>query len=115
MIIACRKNTIERYDEVLKGKITRPVIEKDLEYNYSYYPVLFNNESELLRVMNCLKNIGVQGRRYFYPSLNELPYLSYQKCPVSENISRRVLCLPLYYGLQTDEVKKITECLLQNI
>jgi dTDP-4-amino-4,6-dideoxygalactose transaminase len=115
MIIACRKKTIEQYDEVLKGKITRPVIEKDLEYNYSYYPVLFNNESELLRVMNCLKNIGVQGRRYFYPSLNELPYLPYQKCPVSEDISRRVLCLPLYYGLKDEQIQLITDIILKNV
>lgn len=115
MIIADRKKIIEEYDAVLSGKIRRPVIEKDLEYNYSYYPVLFNNESQLLRVMNCLKDIGVQGRRYFYPSLNELPYLPYQQCPVSEDVSRKVFCLPVYYGLQTNEVKKITECLLQNI
>jgi dTDP-4-amino-4,6-dideoxygalactose transaminase len=60
-----------------------------------------------------LKEKNINGRRYFFPSLNELPYLQKQSCPISEDISKRVLCLPLYFGLNEDEVKMIAECVVK--
>ena len=39
-------------------------------------------------------------RRYFFPSLNEVNAIQqYTPCPVSEDLSRRILCLPIYKGL----------------
>lgn len=84
-----------------------------LKYNYGYYPVVFESETQLLAVIKSLKENNISGRRYFYPALNELPYLQKPSCPVSEDISRRVLCLPLYYGLQEEEVKSILDSITQ--
>ena len=106
-IISERKKTSEMYEEVLSILVQRPVKEEALEYNYGYYPIVLETEEQLLAVIENLKQNHISGRRYFYPSLNELPYLASQSCPVSEDISRRVLCLPLYVGLQEDEVKII--------
>jgi dTDP-4-amino-4,6-dideoxygalactose transaminase len=51
-------------------------------------------------------------RRYFYPSLNTLSYLSTdQRCPVSESIAGRILCLPLYPGLPGETIEKIAQVL----
>jgi dTDP-4-amino-4,6-dideoxygalactose transaminase len=63
---------------------------------------------------------NIYPRRYFYPSLNTLPFLSGSNhCPVSEDISSRVLCLPLYHDLQPEEVERIAgfivRCLEKNI
>lgn len=108
-IIADRKKTSQQYDSVLSAHVQRPFMEEKLYYNYGYYPVLFSSEEQLLRVIETLKQNDISGRRYFYPSLNELPYLNKQICPVSEDVSRRVLCLPLYVGLKNEEVNMIAK------
>jgi len=69
--------------------------------NYNYFPVVFESEEQLLRVKAKLDEKKIHPRRYFYPSLESLCYLSrHQTMPVSRNISRRVLCLPVYTGLE---------------
>jgi len=56
--------------------------------------------------------VDVFPRRYFYPSLNTLPYLNERfSCPVSEDICLRIACLPLFVGLEDDTVRKICEVL----
>ena len=53
----------------------KPTIGEDVEYNYAYYPVLFNSEKLLLRVLETLNQNWIHPRRYFFPSLEDLPYL----------------------------------------
>lgn len=83
--------------------------------NYSYFPIVFDSEDKLLEVKACLSENGIYPRRYFYPSLNNLlNIVDYQKCPVSESLSSRILCLPLYKNLseadQIKIIKLITAC-----
>ncbi len=107
-ILAERKQICEMYDDQLNGKIRRPKKQKDLEYNYAYYPVVFESEKELLSAFARLEKIGVYPRRYFYPSLNGLPYLkNTEACPVSEDISKRIACLPLFVGLHDNDISRI--------
>jgi len=82
-------------------------IAANIDYNYSYFPVIFPSEAALLSVKEVLEENAIYPRRYFYPSYNDLPYYKSAYCPVSEDISKRVLCLPLYYELSVDEVKLI--------
>jgi dTDP-4-amino-4,6-dideoxygalactose transaminase len=106
-LIDQRKSLSEAYDLHWKGvNIKRLEVPANIKYNYAYYPVIFETENQLLDVINALKQVSVTPRRYFYPSLNELPQTkqSNNHCPVSEDISRRVLCLPLYPGLFLDDV-----------
>lgn len=107
-ITAARKHICELYDRELTGIIDRPKPQKDLQYNYAYYPVLFKNETQLLRVFNALAKENIFPRRYFYPSLNTLPYLEEKiACPISEDICSRIACLPLYPGLADIDVLHI--------
>ena len=109
-IIEERKQLSTLYDTLLNGSLLRPTVLENLNYNYAYYPVIFENEAYLLNTMKRLNEENIFPRRYFYPSLNTLPYLSLaQICPISESISTRILCLPLYNGLKTDEVEKIVK------
>lgn len=112
-IIVNRKMLTEQYDNLLSDIIRRPVLDIELGYNYSYYPILFDSEFELLVAMKNLKEKQISGRRYFYPSLNKLPYIQNQTCPVSEDISSRVLCLPLYYGLKNEDLKRVVDCIVK--
>lgn len=107
-IIAERKLLSETYDSLIALKLRRPKEQKELEYNYAYYPVIFESEKELLAAFDRLNKLDIFPRRYFYPSLNKLSYLSETaSCPVAEDISSRIACLPLFNGLKEESVKEI--------
>jgi len=77
------------------------------EANYSYFPVLFRDVAQLLKVETSLNGENIYPRRYFYPSVNTYKkVVGYQPCPISENIADRVLCLPLYRTLEKDSILK---------
>lgn len=109
-IIAKRKHICELYDSLLNGKLGRPKKQNYLDYNYAYYPVIFDSENDLLAAFSRLAKIDVFPRRYFYPTLNTLPYLNkHYECPIGEDISKRIACLPLYVGLSDKNIIKICE------
>lgn len=118
-IIDDRKKISEAYDSLLFAKnngLSKPKVDEHTTYNYAYYPILFKDELQLLKVKDALATQQIFARRYFNPSLNTLEYLSKKfNCPVSESASQRVLCLPLYVGLEMENVEKISSIILQNI
>ncbi|WP_417371362.1 DegT/DnrJ/EryC1/StrS family aminotransferase [Gelidibacter japonicus] len=105
-IIAARKRVAELYKNNLQVTSLMK-LRKGTHWNAPYYPVLFETETKLLSILKLLNNEKIFPRRYFYPSLNLLPYTDKKSCPISENIASRVLCLPLYHDLSDDEVLKI--------
>ncbi|SFF60155.1 dTDP-4-amino-4,6-dideoxygalactose transaminase [Salegentibacter agarivorans] len=109
-ILEARKKIVDFYNENLDfSKLQKLKIREGTNCNNSYYPVTFENEETLLKVQRSLNEKEIYPRRYFYPSLNTLSYIDYIEMPVSEAISSRVLCLPLYAGLKPNELKKIVE------
>ena len=111
-IINERKTKTALYNSFLPASLQRPGHNNiaDFEYNYAYYPVLFQTEKTLLAVKQRLQDNQVSARRYFYPSLNMVPQIPGEKqhCPVSESISSRVLCLPLYPELAEEDIARIS-------
>ncbi len=88
----------------------------ECEYNYSYFPLIFETEDVLVKTIQELENYYIQPRRYFYPSLNTLPYLrDSQKCPMSERSAVGSLCLPLYHSLKRNEQDLICRIILRVI
>ena len=76
--------------------------------NYSYFPVIFEDEKVLLEVEKKLNESQIFPRRYFYPSLNTLEKVVEYTClPISENVSKCILCLPLYRDLKVNLIKEI--------
>ena len=114
-IISVRRHVSELYDAELAGCVGRPKTQDGLEYNYAYYPVVFADESQLLRVFAALNAVDIFPRRYFYPSLNKLPYVDSASCPISEDIALRIACLPLYVGLSDEDVKLICKIIKENL
>jgi dTDP-4-amino-4,6-dideoxygalactose transaminase len=114
--VAFRRVLSERYDLCLEGQdLIRPQAAKGLERNYAYYPLIFSSHDDMMLVRQALIDKGVMPRRYFYPSLNTLPYLrpEWQKsCPVSERVASRVLCLPIYSGLEQQEVERVCKIII---
>lgn len=109
-IIEERKKVVDYYNGNLDlSKISTFKIRENTEWNYSYYPVIFDSEEQLLKVQKELNENQIFPRRYFYPSLNTINYVKEQSMPISESIASRILCLPLYVGLEIVDLKKISE------
>lgn len=103
-----RKVISNQYNNLLPEELQVIHINKEVQYNYAYYPVLFSNEEVLLKIIEALQKEEIQTRRYFHPSLNKLPYhKKTDTCPISESKSSRILCLPLYADLKEKDVEKI--------
>jgi dTDP-4-amino-4,6-dideoxygalactose transaminase len=77
--------------------------------------VIFDSEEKLLEVESKLKENNILPRRYFYPSLNTIKYTNGASMPVSESISARILCLPLFKGLDLKEVEQIARIINNTI
>ncbi|HRD51863.1 MAG TPA: DegT/DnrJ/EryC1/StrS family aminotransferase, partial [Flavobacteriales bacterium] len=98
--IAERKAICEEYDLALHElPVRRPALPEGTSYNFSYYPVLLEDAASREESLQRMAYRNVHGRRYFYPSLNELPYVSKQSCPLSESMAQRAICLPLFNGM----------------
>lgn len=117
-IIEKRKKLHYQYIDLLKDTDLQFLTfnKSELDYNYAYFPIVFTTEKNLLHVKNMLEQNEINPRRYFYPSLNTLPFLTATTaCPVSEEISKRVLCLPYYPDLEDKQVKRIAAIIVNSL
>ena len=115
---------LKYYEEVLADRKQKYMLYKELladidgisfqklelgEPNYSYFPVIFKSEEALLRVVEKLSEKDIYPRRYFYPSVNTYTeVVAYKAAPISEDISSRILCLPLYKNLSKDDISLVS-------
>ncbi|MGB7395156.1 MAG: DegT/DnrJ/EryC1/StrS family aminotransferase [Pricia sp.] len=107
-IIQERKIIFERYCELLGHLPIRTLKMDDKnEHNYAYFPMIFENHEMMTRVKVALESQNIYPRRYFYPSLNTLPFVADESCPISEKVSGNVLCLPFYHDLPAADVERI--------
>lgn len=119
-ILQKRKAIVDLYDKLLDNElITGLQIRKDTKWNYHYYPVIFNSEEQLLEVEKVLNAENIFPRRYFYPSLNTVKFINGKSMPVAEDISKRILCLPIYPGLDHSSVESISvlinQCVMDSV
>ena len=107
-----RQRLYERYFEELspfqeKGKIQLPVIPGDCASSYHIFHVLFESERERDRVMEGLRRKGILAVFHYFPlHLSAMGRrFGYRRgaCPVSEDVSKRLLRLPLYNSMTPKE------------
>jgi dTDP-4-amino-4,6-dideoxygalactose transaminase len=111
-IIESRMQVIHYYNMSLDfTKLQKLKIREYTEWNNSYYPVILESEERLVSIQKKLNELQIFPRRYFYPSLNTIPYAKGKNMPISESIASRILCLPLYVGLERREIDEITNLL----
>lgn len=108
-IMAHRQQATEQYDHLLGSlpQLRRVKASIPAAPNFAYYPVLFNTEEALLHTMQQLHAASIFPRRYFYPSLAQLPYVTEQEAPIAARVSRRILCLPLSSEITADDINRI--------
>lgn len=112
-VCADRKRKYAIYEEAFKA--TPGIRLQKLKFgqsNFSYFPIIFDSEARLLAAEKILADADIFPRRYFYPSVNTFTrILRYQPAPVSEDVSRRILCLPLFFALPDETVYEIINLL----
>lgn len=119
-----RKKVFERYKkhlEQVKGIYTLN-IKKDVEYNYAYFPAVFDEKVlgySRDDVDKKLKSQGIYARKYFYPIVSSFDcynqIYSSQDTPVAYELARRVLTLPIYADLELETVDHICELILEMV
>ena len=95
------------FDASGESGIQRPRLATGLQWNHAYYPIIFPDHASMLKAVADLNKQNIHPRRYFYPSLNKLPYLTGPACPVAEDMAERVLCLPLWPDMDDALVENI--------
>ena len=117
-----RKLVVDRYRSHLEGiaGLQLNPIQEGVETNYSYFPVVFDEN-----IFGCSRDIifkhleenGIGARKYFYPLTNtfECFHGKYDVglTPVALDVSKRVLTLPLYSDLAQEDVDRICELILK--
>ena len=107
-ILAARKKVIDFYDQHLDfTRLQKLKIREHTTWNYAYYPVIFETEAHLIDTLKRMNAVDIFPRRYFYPSLNTLPYVDAKAMEISESTAARILCLPLYTDLLPSEQELI--------
>lgn len=102
------------YEKALSQHLQLQVKPEGLNYNYAYFPVVFEDENYAIRILNTLGENGFQVRRYFYPSLDTLgDLLNLSSCPVSRSISKSIICIPIYNEVDKTILDEIIENILK--
>ena len=117
-----RKKLVQQYRKRLSNieGIKLSAIQKDVESNYAYFPVVFDGYKYTRNeVFNKLEKSGIGARKYFYPLTNSFecyrnyPTAGAEKTPVAQHIALRVLTLPLYADLNKEDVDQICKVILE--
>ena len=107
-ILLERARLADAYESAMAdAAVERPVIPAGTVYNHAYFPVLLRDAKVREAVIEALAAEDVHARRYFYPSLNTLPYVEYARMPISEDMAGRAICLPFYPGLDASDARRI--------
>ncbi|MBK6946135.1 MAG: DegT/DnrJ/EryC1/StrS family aminotransferase [Flavobacteriales bacterium] len=114
-IILERKELTERYLNALSNHVQCIERKKDVSYNFAYFPIVVKNVAQRERCMAGAAEKGIHCRRYFYPSLNKLPYVDQVEMPFSEGLADRVICLPLFNGLAPSDADRIIDVINGNL
>ena len=92
----------------------------DVRHNYQYFPILIDGKEfgrSRDQVYEELKRHDIYSRRYFYPLISQFPtYKGLESSnpnnlPFSEEVTKKVLCLPMYADLAIDNVEVIISIL----
>ena len=115
-IIKRRGEITALYDSFLSDKVVKQDWNDKAGQNYAYYPVVFESEAVTKRVQAALNEQNIFPRRYFYPSLDTLDFISNsQNTLVSQGVARRILCLPLYADLSRDDCSRVSNIILSEL
>jgi len=107
-IISMRREVARKYNDALSGLagLKTPIEKKGCRNVYQLYSILFDTPHARNHVQKSLADKGVMSKVYFDPIYNTQFYKSFGKVslPATEDISKRILTLPLYPGMSDEDI-----------
>ena len=101
-----RKNIYGLYIDYLKENSDIGFQKINEEINHSYMPIILASQQYKDRIIGALNKDNIYPREYFHPSL-ETKFDDEINCPISLDISNRVLCLPISDYTEEKQVERI--------
>ena len=114
-ILEKRRSQCEAYTNLLSNSQLVLPDGKNSGWNCAYFPVVFENESQCLKIKIALEKAEIFPRRYFYPSLDGVNNWSADSCVNSRETASRILCLPLYHDLSFEEMEIIVRIIKRTL
>lgn len=107
--VAERRRFVEGYISTFENSSHITILREKFPAIYSYFPIIFDSENNLLKFMDFVSPF-IRTRRYYFPTLNsgyegESQIEKPLSLATSDSVSRRALCLPVYISC-TDEVSE---------
>ena len=93
-----------------------------VKHNYSYFPIFVHaNDYGMTRdeLYFKMKELGVLGRRYFYPLISEfstyrgLDSARPENLPVAHKMANSVICLPMHHALSDEDLQRVLNCIIK--
>ena len=97
------------------GAITLPYVEPFNVHAWFLFPVLISNRN---KVMDYLAEKGISTNvSWPMPVYDQEVYKPYKKeaCPVAEEVTKRILCLPMFFKITREEQDYVIENLIQAV
>lgn len=99
----------------IPGVITPELPSKEVDYNYSYFPILIDAHSfgkTRDATYELMKEFNLFPRRYFYPLVCD--FGCYQHLPrgelkVANKVANGVICLPIHTQMSEDDVEHVAD------
>jgi dTDP-4-amino-4,6-dideoxygalactose transaminase len=115
--VLIRREFVQIYKEVFSKIPEIRMIEEGFDAIYSYFPIIFEREDQLLDFQKIIAPF-IMSRRYYFPSIKsgysgDAEIIFEGNLENSESITKRILCLPVYVSC-TDEVKIEIKTLIMN-
>ena len=96
---------------------------KDIKHNYAYFPIIVDETKygkTRNEVFEKLKEYNIFARKYFYPLTSDFECYknienNKENLENAKYISERILTLPLYEGLNQEEIEYICNILKKKI
>lgn len=121
--INTRKKIVKKYQTLLADipGVTYWKEQENVKHNYAYFPIVIDehiygkSRDELFRILD---DNGIGARKYFYPITSSFDAYSNvfdpDETPIALDISKRVMTLPLYPGLEDEIIIRICNTIKDN-
>jgi dTDP-4-amino-4,6-dideoxygalactose transaminase len=115
--LSARARIAALYDSVLEGRVTIPARVPQSESAWAIYAILLEDEAARTRVQAALKAAGIPSAIYYPRALHQQPaYAPHHRgnpLPVAEDISTRILALPIHPDLTEAQAHRVAEAVKQ--
>ena len=109
-----RREFIKMYKAIFSKNLKIKMLEEGLDTIYSYFPIIFESENQLLEFQKVIAPF-IMSRRYYFPTIKsgysgDAKIVFGDNLELSESIATRILCLPVYVACNVEveaEIKNL--------